>query len=547
MYVIKQNKKKEWILIKKGAKRATRIFQTKLEAEMYAKAKCPDDYEIEEDEHPTNTTKKAQKKLEGNEKKSKKKKKSRVIFAILFILLLVVIAGGAFLYFNGYLDNIIAEIGGNKNDLNNGNNGSNSNPNPDSSNNNGNNGSNNNQKPDSGNNDGNNGSSSGSNSGTSGGNSSSSGITEDFIYDDFQIHFMELGNANAGDSIYIKAGDIDILIDAGSKTNSVATIKKYLNEYVTDGVLEYVIATHAHEDHIAGMSGGSTKNGILYSYKVENIIDFSQTKQSEKTSSGNRTIYGYYLDAVEYAQKNGATVRHANSFFNDDKTPKDNVINLTSDLSMTILYNPYYFEYKTNENNSSVCTLFKYKNHNFMFTGDAELVAETGIANYYDSSTTDRTLPHVDLFKAGHHGSETSSNEVLLEKITPDICCVCCCAGTAEYTTDANNQFPTQNFIDRIAKYTDRVYVTSMLSYNNETSKWENTSMNGNIIISCDGSSIGVKATNNLIKLKDTEWFNEIIYVIDGKNTSKKGVSADFYTSETDGVTARPRRTWPEI
>ena len=206
MYVIKQHKKKEWILIKKGAKRATRIFQTKLEAEMYAKAKCPDDYEIEEDERPTNTTKKAQKKLEGNEKKSKKKKISGVVFTILFILLLVVIAGGAFLYFNGYLDNIIAEIGGNKNNLNNGSNGSN-----------------NNQKPDSGNNDGNNGSSSGSNPGTTGGNSSNSGITEGVKYDDFQIHFMTLGNDKAGDSIYIKAGDTDILIDAGSRSGSSST------------------------------------------------------------------------------------------------------------------------------------------------------------------------------------------------------------------------------------------------------------------------------------------------------------------------------------
>ena len=34
-------------------------------------------------------------------------------------------------------------------------------------------------------------------------------------YDDLQFHFMQLGNNKNGDAIYIKAGDIDILIDAG--------------------------------------------------------------------------------------------------------------------------------------------------------------------------------------------------------------------------------------------------------------------------------------------------------------------------------------------
>ena len=45
------------------------------------------------------------------------------------------------------------------------------------------------------------------------------------VYSDFQIHFLELGNIYAGDSIYIKAGENDILIDAGSRANSKDTIK----------------------------------------------------------------------------------------------------------------------------------------------------------------------------------------------------------------------------------------------------------------------------------------------------------------------------------
>ena len=38
------------------------------------------------------------------------------------------------------------------------------------------------------------------------------------------IHFLELGNYYAGDSVYIKAGEVDILIDAGSRASSSTTI-----------------------------------------------------------------------------------------------------------------------------------------------------------------------------------------------------------------------------------------------------------------------------------------------------------------------------------
>ena len=208
---------------------------------------------------------------------------------------------------------------------------------------------------------------------------------------------------------------------------------------------------------------------------------------------------------------------------------------------MDILYNKYYFETSSDENNYSVCTLFNYNDHHFMLTGDLEKEGEEALANYYDGSTSKKTLPHCDLFKGGHHGSATSSNECLLEKITPDICCVCCCAGDTEYTANYSTQFPTQAFIDRIAKYTSNVYVTTL--YNEETKT--NESMNGNIVVSSDGKEVGIQASNNLTKLKDTEWFNADIYVdSSGKNVSSKG-SHDFYTKDTPGVTKVKRRIWP--
>ena len=115
-------------------------------------------------------------------------------------------------------------------------------------------------------------------------------------------------------------------------------------------------------------------------------------------------------------------------------------------------------------------------------------------------------LHQVELYKAGHHGSKTSSSQTLLSVIQPKCVCVCCCAGSSEYTPKTANQFPTQDFINRIAQYTQQVYVTTLcLDYSNN----EFTSMNGNIVVYCrrNDENLSVACSNNTTILKDTEWF----------------------------------------
>lgn len=357
-------------------------------------------------------------------------------------------------------------------------------------------------------------------------------------YDEFQIHFLELGNKYTGDSIYIKAGDTDILIDAGSRQSSATTIKEYLDGYVTDNKLEYVIATHGDQDHIAGFIGnksGSNYTGILYQYEVDNIIMNSLTSKTSQT-------YENFLEAVAYNEDKGTNVMYAGDCFEEKNGAKRTyILDAEQNITMDILYNYYYFNSSSDENNYSVCTMFNYNGHHFMLTGDLEKEGEEEMAKYYDGSSDAKTLPHVDLFKAGHHGSKTSSNDCLLELITPDIVCVCCCAGGSEYTANYQNVFPTQDFINRVAKYTDQVYVTS---YFDEKSL-EMRPLNGNIIVSTNGSSVAVAASNNTTKLKDTAWFNEEVYVNSSDNICSGKGEEDFFTENSPGVKKVPRRTWP--
>ena len=64
--------------------------------------------------------------------------------------------------------------------------------------------------------------------------------------------------------------------------------------------------------------------------------------------------------------------------------------------------------------------------------------------------------------------------------------------------------------IDRVGKYTDKIYVTSLATnvvISEKSESWEFTSMNGNIVVKSDGIAFTVTGSNNSAVLKDTEWF----------------------------------------
>ncbi|MCM1194874.1 MAG: MBL fold metallo-hydrolase [Corallococcus sp.] len=329
---------------------------------------------------------------------------------------------------------------------------------------------------------------------------------------ELSIHFLELGNKYVGDSVYIKAGDCDVLIDAGSRQSSAATISEYIDNYVTDGKLEYVIATHAHQDHIAGFVGTSKAQGIFEKYKCGTIIDFALTNQNVTTAKGANTLYGNYLEKRAQAVNNGAKRYSALDCYNN-ANGASRTYALSDSVEMEVLYNYYYENTTSDENNYSVCvmlnqTLDSGEVNHYFFSGDLEAEGEAKLVEYYKDE-----LPHCKVYKAGHHGSKTSSSKALMEKLTPEYVCVCTCAGTSEYTKANENQFPTQQFIDNVAEYTDKVFVTTMVDFYCDTgwsSKGTVKSMNGNIVFSCnaDGEDM-MYFSNNSIKLKDTDWFKE--------------------------------------
>lgn len=352
----------------------------------------------------------------------------------------------------------------------------------------------------------------------------SAGQLSDISSSNVSIHFLELGNKYNGDSVLIKCGNTEVLIDAGSRQDSAPTLKSYIDQYCTDNVLEYVIATHSDRDHIAGFVGnasGSTRTGILYQCQISTIITFD--KVSEDT-----TLYNNFKTAVDYCKtEKGTSVFTASQCYDQsiEGAKRQIYLDEAQTVSLNILYNYYYYNVDTSDNNNhSVVTLLTEETasgkHNYLFTGDLEKDGESRMVDYYSNSANSKSaydvLPEVDLFKAGHHGSGTSSTEKLLNVIKPKAVAICCCCGAPEYTTNPANTFPYQVTCNRLLTYTQNIYITSLAtglpeknSNGNYVSKsYEGcTPMNGTIVFYSTGEEIKLYCSNNTTPLPETEWF----------------------------------------
>ena len=322
---------------------------------------------------------------------------------------------------------------------------------------------------------------------------------------ELSIHFLELGNKYTGDCVYIKCGETDVLIDAGSNNSSSTTIIEYVDQFVEDNTLEYVIATHGHTDHIGAFYSTNDREGIFEHYKVDTIIDFPLTN----SKAGATSVVGRYYEARDEEVANGAKHYNALDCYNNAEGAS-RTYKLSESVEMEILYN-YYYEntYSSGENNYSVCMMLNQGDNHYLFTGDLESGGEKKLVDFYEENHGG--LPQCLLYKAGHHGSKTSSTSYLMDVIQPEYVCVCCCAGTSEYTDTNENQFPTQEMIDNIAPYTDKVYVTSMVDNYVDMDNWDTSgtikSMNGNIVFTSNKGKVTVECSNNNLILKETDWF----------------------------------------
>lgn len=210
-----------------------------------------------------------------------------------------------------------------------------------------------------------------------------------------------------------------MLIDCGEMSKS-KDVKNYLD---SQGVksFEYVIGTHPHSDHMGGMAD------IIRTYDIgEFIIPPLNDDNIPPT-----LYFEKFLDAVED--------RHVK--LRASKTGRKEQI---GSAEFEIIY-PDRCK-GSNANNYSVGIILRHGENSFIFTGDAEASAE-------EEMVKSGRLEHVNVYKAGHHGSSTSSSDYFLKAIKPDIVVISCGKGN-------NYGHPSKEALNRIKKLTDKIYRT---------------------------------------------------------------------------------------
>lgn len=193
------------------------------------------------------------------------------------------------------------------------------------------------------------------------------------------IHYIDVGQ---GDAELLICGDDAMLIDGGDPTES-SKMYSYLQSY-NIGHLDYVVATHAHSDHIGGLPGA-----LQYA-----TVD---TAFCPVTSYDSKAFENFA--AALSKQGAGITVPSVGESFSLGSAKVD-------------ILGPVSIDNVENPNNTSIVLMVTFGSNKFLFTGDAEREEEQDIL------ATGSSLK-ADVLKVGHHGSGTATSYPFLNEVMP--------------------------------------------------------------------------------------------------------------------------------
>ena len=230
-----------------------------------------------------------------------------------------------------------------------------------------------------------------------------------------RVHFLDVGQ---GDAILIETPDRrQILVDAGRSIKILDRLQEILP--MSDVEIDVLVMTHPDADHIGGFVP------IIKRYTVNTII--------RSFANSNTGVYKALLKEIEQSQEEDDTAVH--------------IINRAYTFSLDgvqfdILW-PLNEEVKET-NAASVVLLMTYGDMKVLLTGDANAAVEDLLVNVFPNRTED-----VDILKAGHHGSKTSTSELFLTHTKPD---------AIVYSASKNNRYghPHDIVKERVANYGNR-------------------------------------------------------------------------------------------
>lgn len=289
------------------------------------------------------------------------------------------------------------------------------------------------------------------------------------------VHMLDVGQ---GDCIYIQLPDgKDMVIDCANYNDDGEYEKKtfdYLDKYIEDDTVEYLMLTHCDSDHVYFM------DELLERYQVEKLFMPNVLAAPGTTSKDKKALQDQIdaLDTSRFTDKDTVgTITYAEFFIaaltepdceivlNVDPDANTNSIIIEETTYRLVFYCPtqeYYDDYGLNtaerKNAISPIGILEYNNRKIMLTGDSNEINEPLVM-----ARTGKI--DCDVLKVGHHGSETSTTGDFLDEYTFEYAIISC----NSYGNKFNH--PRQATLDRLKSHNIEVY---------------RTDNNGNIVVSVD-------------------------------------------------------------
>ncbi|ERI07213.1 ComEC/Rec2 family competence protein [Aneurinibacillus aneurinilyticus] len=248
------------------------------------------------------------------------------------------------------------------------------------------------------------------------------------------VKYIDVGQGDA--TLIVSPEGKNVLIDAGDKSHGETVTKSLQKEGVKQ--IDYFVLTHPDSDHI----GGATH--VIDTLPIKSIV-------MPLKSSSTETYFGVLLAIKE---KNIPIIHGEKGMSLDiGKSVKAQILSPGPKVS--------YID----TNDWSIVLKVTYGKQKFLFTGDAAKKAENDmLASGQDLSA--------NVYKAGHHGSKTSSSTKFLKAVRPEIVVI---------SVGANNKYHHPNIetlqhihqvgVKKIYRTDDRGTVTATTDGN--TIEWK--------------------------------------------------------------------------
>lgn len=281
------------------------------------------------------------------------------------------------------------------------------------------------------------------------------------------VHFIDVGQ---GDSIFTELPNgKTMLIDAGEPEYG-DTVVNYIKGLGYNKI-DYLVATHPHADHIGGM----TK--VVQSFNIGSVYMPNATTTTQT-----------FKDLVTAIANKGLTVT----------TAKAGVCMFDSNGLTANIIAPNSSSYDDLNNYSAVIKL-TYGSNSFLFMGDAQAQSENEITSDVKA----------DVLKVGHHGSNTSTGQTFLNKVSPKY---------AVISVGANNDYghPSQTTLNKLSSIGATIY---------------RTDKDGTVVFKSDGTNITVNKVSSTSPSNGSSSSSG-----SGSTSTPTGSSSDIAISNVDKV-----------